>query len=249
MIAYELASYSLERMKFPLIVKPIDCSGSRGVTKVSDLESVREAVIIACNESFEKKAIVEEYVLGKEYSIEGMSYKGKHTILAYTEKFTTGEPHFIETGHMEPANLEPEIKEKVDSIICHALTSLGIENGASHSEIKIDTNGEIKIIEIGARMGGDLIGSDLVMLSTGIDYLKAVIDISMGDIPDLRPVSNYIGMYMVKYILNKSDIEDYEKMKMESPERIKKTIGYYPEKLKDVKDSSGRSAGVYIYRL
>ena len=241
--------YSIGNIKFPVIVKPTDRSGSRGVTKVYEATDFESAINKAIYESFEKKAIVEEYVQGKEYSVEGVSYKGRHTILAYTEKFTTGDPHYIETGHMEPAHLGSETKRMIDGIICHALSSLKIEYGASHSEIKIDEDGNIRIIEIGARMGGDLIGSDLVKLSTGIDYVRAVIDIAMGDAPNLKPVSDNIGSYAVKYILTKADIDYYERMRRESPERIDKIIGYHPEKLTDFNDSSERNAGVFVYRI
>ena len=57
---------------------------------------------------------------------------------------------------------------------------MGITNGASHTELKVTTDGKIKIIEIGARMGGGFIGSDLVQLSTGFDYVHAVIEIALG---------------------------------------------------------------------
>ncbi len=236
-------------IKFPVIVKPTDRSGSRGVTKVYDASGIKDAISRAISESFEKKAIVEEYVQGKEYSVEGLTYKGRHTILAYTEKYTTGEPHYIETGHMEPASLDGTTKKRIADIVCHALSSLKIENGASHSEIKIDEDGDIRIIEIGARMGGDLIGSDLVMLSTGVDYVRAVIDIAMGDAPNLKPVSDDIGSYAVKYILTKADIDYFEKIRRESPERIKKTVGYHPDKLTEFNDSSERNAGVFVYRI
>lgn len=243
---YDLFS---NHMKYPLIIKPTDRSGSRGVSKVYDEEEVDNAIARARKESFEKKVIVEEFVQGKEYSIEGITFKGKHTILAYTEKFTTGEPHFIETGHMEPASIDDKIKRRIDGIVCHALSSLGIQYGASHSEIKIDKNGNITIIEIGARMGGDLIGSDLVMASTGIDYLRAVIDVSMGDIPNLKPASKDIGTTYIKYILTEEDVREYEKIKKESPCKIIKSVGYHPENLEGFSDSSERNGGVFIYRI
>ena len=76
-----------------------------------------------------------------------------------TLKHTTGAPHFIETGHLEPAPVDEETRERVKKVVSHALDTLEIRNGASHAEIKIDADGVIKIIEIGARMGGDCIGS------------------------------------------------------------------------------------------
>ena len=106
----DLSSFKLQ---YPVIVKPTDRSGSRGITKITDVDMLKNAVDYAIKESFEKKALIEEFIEGKEYSVEFISYKGSHTFLALTEKFTTGEPHYIETGHLEPADVSQETIAKV----------------------------------------------------------------------------------------------------------------------------------------
>ena len=94
-----------------------------------------------------------------------------------------------------------------------------MENSASHSELKIDKNGNIKIIEIGARMGGDFIGSHLVYYSTGIDFVKNVILIALGKIPEWE--SNELKTPVaVRFIFDKEDINVLEKIKKEHPEYI-----------------------------
>lgn len=205
-------------MGFPVIVKPLDRSGSRGITKVIDKSNLDAAIELAKEQGFEKKALVEEYVSGDEYSVECISWRGEHTLLNITKKYTTGAPHFIETGHMEPAMLSEEIKIEVKNVIFHALNSLGIEYGASHSEIKID-NGLIRIIEIGGRMGGDYIGSHLVELSTGFDFVKAVILTSLGQRPDLT-MHGKMRYAAVRFIFDKKDIEIYNDIKNNNPESI-----------------------------
>ena len=173
--------------EYPIIVKPTDRSGSRAVTKLKSKSGIMAAIASARDVSFEKTAIIEEFVEGKEYSVECISYNGKHTLLAVTEKFTTGSPNFIETGHFEPAPVDEKTYENIRNVIYGALDALEIENGASHSEILIREDGVIKIVEIGGRMGGDCIGSSLVQLTTGIDFVKAVIDVALGNEPDLTP--------------------------------------------------------------
>lgn len=173
----DLAGISLH---YPVIVKPLDRSGSRGITRLESADGLAEAIGHAKEQGFHKSALVEEYVFGKEYSVEYISWEGTHTFLALTKKYTTGAPSYIETAHLQPAPVSGEKLAKIQRIVDHALTSLGVRYGASHSEIKIDDNGEIKIIEIGARMGGDLIGSSLVELSTGYDFVNAVIDVALG---------------------------------------------------------------------
>ena len=177
-------------MEFPIIVKPTDRSGSRAVTKLKSEAGLMAAVTAARDVSFEKKAIIEEFIEGKEYSVECISFNGEHRLLAVTEKFTTGSPNFIETGHFEPAPLRSEVYEEVGRVVFAALDALEIKNGASHSEIMIkdDADGcRIKIVEIGGRMGGDCIGSSLVHLTTGIDFVRAVIDVALGNKPSLLP--------------------------------------------------------------
>lgn len=186
---------------YPIIVKPTDRSGSRSIYKLDSSDKLKDSIVDAINSSFEKKAIIEEYAEGKEYSVEYISYKGKHYFIALTEKFTTGAPHFIETGHKQPAIVCEDILEKIKRVVNHALTSLKIEYGASHSEVKVDNNGIVKIIEIGGRMGGDMIGSDLVYLSTGYDFVKAVIDISLGNEPEY-PTGKSIACATIKYELD-----------------------------------------------
>jgi len=190
--------YQITGFKFPLIVKPTDRSGSRGVEKVLDPVQLEEAINRARKESFEHKAVIEEFVTGREISVESISYQGKHYILQITDKVTTGSPFFVELEHHQPSSLPEDIKAKVRVIVLNALDALHIQYGASHSELKITEDGDIRVIEIGARMGGDFIGSDLVKLSTGYDFLKGVIDVAFGEFEEpILAEKNYSGVYFL----------------------------------------------------
>lgn len=194
----DMDHYQITGFKFPLIVKPTDRSGSRGVEKVLDPVQLENAIIRAQGESFEHKAIVEEFVTGREISVESISYEGKHFILQITDKVTTGAPYFVELEHHQPSSLPQTIQEEVRRIVLKALDALHIRYGASHSELKITEDGEIKVIEIGARMGGDFIGSNLVQLSTGYDFLKGVINVALGIFEKPRLTENsYSGVYFL----------------------------------------------------
>lgn len=213
--------YSVEELKdielnYPVIVKPVDRSGSRGITELLNPDGLEKAIIAAEKQGFEKCALVEEFATGQEYSVEYISWKGKHHFLALTQKYTTGAPMFIETGHMEPAAVSKETLGKVQAVVEHALDSLGIEFGASHSELKISESGDIKIIEIGGRMGGDNIGASLVELSTGYDFLSGVIDVALGIEPQITKYEK--GIAGIRFIFNKKDIEVLEHIKEEHPE-------------------------------
>lgn len=229
---------------FPLIVKPTDRSGSRGVTKVTNKEELLNAVQDCISVSFEKKAIVEEFIQGEEFSAEFISYQGTHKMLAVTKKYTTGVPHFIETGHMEPAQLSNDVFRKIETELSKAHDALEIMNGASHPEFKIDDNGDIRIIEIGARMGGDCIGSDLVPLSSGYDFMRMVIQVACGDLPDFskNPVRKNA---FIRFIFTQSDLELLKEIKNKYPELIYRISDIDPINTHAVVDSSTRF-GYYI---
>lgn len=170
----------ISELNYPLIVKPTDRSGSRGVEKVNSPIDLNPAIESACKQSFSGEAIIEEYVDGHEISVETISWQGNHYLLQITDKITTGAPFFVELEHHQPSNLAQDIKSEIEEIVFKALTALNIQYGAGHSELKITPEGNIYVIEIGARMGGDFIGSDLVELSTGYDFVKGVIDVALG---------------------------------------------------------------------
>lgn len=192
------AQYDVSSFTYPLIVKPTDRSGSRGVEKVFNISTLKAAIERAQNESFSKSAIIEEFVDGCEISVESISYKGEHYILQITDKVTTGAPYFVELEHHQPSLLSKDIQEKTKRIVLNALNALHIQYGASHSELKITKDGDVKVIEIGARMGGDFIGSNLVKLSTGYDFLEGVINLAMGEfLPPQLSEHKYSGVYFL----------------------------------------------------
>ena len=231
-------------MQFPMIVKPTDRSGSRGIMRVERFDEIAPAVREAVRNSFEKKAIIEEYIEGNEYSCECISYQGRHHVLAVTKKYTTGYPHFIETGHMEPPELSEIEMNRVKEFIPKALTALEIENGASHSEFKLDADGNVRIIEIGSRMGGDCIGSHLVALSSGYDFVRMVIETALGEEPDLTPTHEPMCAG-IRFVFTKKDLDVLEEIKSKNPELLQMVSEMEPVGEHQVVDSGSRF-GYYI---
>jgi biotin carboxylase len=180
----------------PVIVKPTDRSGSRGVTKVLKSSDIAAAVERAIGESLAKQALIEEFVEGREISVESITWNGVHHILAMTDKVTTGAPFFVETEQHQPSTLPAGVKEQVGKIVQRALTCLGVRVGASHSELLMTADHRPYIVEIGARMGGDCIGSHMVELSTGYDFLRGVIEAALGRFqPPVQTRNQCAGVY------------------------------------------------------
>ncbi|HMK06440.1 MAG TPA: ATP-grasp domain-containing protein, partial [Flavobacterium sp.] len=160
----EVEAYNPELFRdftFPIIVKPVDRSGSRGVSKAENTSELQDAIPTAVEDSIAKKAIAEEFIEGDEVSVESISWQGKHYILTITDKVTTGSPHFVELEHHQPSKLSLEIQQKIKSETIKVLDAVGVKYGAGHAEFKITTSDEVYAIEVGARMGGDFIGSHL----------------------------------------------------------------------------------------
>lgn len=175
-----------EGITYPCITKPTDNAGSRGVMLVNSRQELEAALVYSSENGRSGTVIVEEYMVGPEVSVEVIVWQGVPHVLQITDKLTTGAPHFVEMGHSQPSRLPMADQEKIRDLACRAVKAVGIDNGPAHVEIMLTKDGP-KMVELGARMGGDCITTHLVPLSTGIDMIKATINICLGQTPDITP--------------------------------------------------------------
>jgi len=185
----------LSKFPTPYVLKPIKGASKKGVNFV-DRDTISQISIPSDLEN--AIFMAEQYIDGQEYSVETISYKGQHEIVQITEKIGTGAPHFVELEHHQPAMLSAHTQHKIQNIIPQILSSVGYTNGASHIEIKIDSEGNIYLIEINPRGGGDYISNNLVGLSTDYDYLKQMISVALDQYEPI-PIHNkaYAGIYFL----------------------------------------------------
>lgn len=165
---------------YPLIVKPRDNSGSRGVKLCRNKEELQEAMQEALQYSHLDTVLVEEYIEGQEYSIEGLHYDSKSEVIQFTEKTTTEFPYNVELAHKQPANLKETQKNDIRELVSKIAQCMHFGNCPSHTELKINERG-IFIIETSPRLGGDYITSTLVPLSTGINMEDQLLHIALGE--------------------------------------------------------------------
>ena len=178
----------VKQFKVPFIVKPADSSGSRGIFEVKDIHNVD-----LINEAYEYchpfsrvgDVVVEEYMEGPEVSVETLTINGECHVIQITDKLTTGAPHYVEMGHSQPTMLSNEIAKQISKVAKAANKAIGIKNGPSHTEIIVTKEGP-KIVELGARLGGDNITTHLVPLSTGVNMVECCIKVALGEIPDIK---------------------------------------------------------------
>ena len=178
------------------ILKPSRNSGSRGVAKIqADIKKDEFAFLFEISkvESRDNTVMLEQFIDGPEFSVEIIVWDGKVNVLTVTDKKTTGAPHFVELGHNQPSIFPAEIVEKVKAAAVVGVKSLKVNNCACHAEVKVQ-NSEAYLMEIGARLGGDFISTELTHLSTGIDMVAAAINCALGIEPNLVPMETQNGV-------------------------------------------------------
>lgn len=174
------------QLSYPCVMKPTDNAGSHGVVLAKCFNDLLKEYEYSRESARHGKVIIEEYLQGDEVSVEVMVVDGKVNILQITDKLTTGAPHFVEMGHSQPSRHPLDTQKAIKELATKACQAVGINQGPAHVEMMVTKRGPM-MIELGARMGGDNITTSLVPLSTGIDMVKATIDVALGNKPDIEP--------------------------------------------------------------
>lgn len=210
---------------YPCILKPVDGAGKEGIVVVNNKKELFAAASEIKDEA--ERYIVEEYIEGgREFSVESLSYKGDAYVFQITDKVSSGVPLNVELAHHQPADISDDLYRKIEDTVIRILSSVGLENGASHTEIKVK-NDKIYLIEINGRLGGDHIAYPLTELSTGLPYISCVIDAALGRFnPDImknkknRYASVFFVVEQTKYL---KDIFDKCQNEPWCYEKVKKT--------------------------
>lgn len=232
------------------ILKPSRNSGSRGIAEIdpgTDRKEFSNFFADAKRESRDGEVMIEQFVEGAEFSVEIIVWKNVINVLQVTDKKTTGSPHFVELGHNQPSLFPKEIVEIVKDAAVKGVRALGLNDCAAHAEVKVQ-DGKAYLMEIGARLGGDFISTELTHLSTGIDMVAAAINVALGIEPDLTPKSAPQGV-AIRYFTPKPGkvvaIKNTEVLN--DPHVYAKDI-YVKcgDEVKEVKSSSERSGHIIV---
>jgi biotin carboxylase len=185
------ALVSLEKLRFPMVLKPVESAGSAGVTVVGTQAELREAferARAACVSPYgtplDDTVLAQSYAPGPEYSVESASVAGSSHPLCITQKMTSADAYRVEVGHCVPAMLTEDERHEILAQTATAIAAVGITNSLSHTELKRNSSGRYEVIEIAARLGAGRIGT-LIGLAFGIDVYEALLLVSVGLAPDL----------------------------------------------------------------
>jgi len=187
------AEDAITLLGLPLVIKPVDNMGARGVRKIVDESDLAQALESALENSRTGKAIIEEYMEGPELSVDTMVYNGEVHLLTIADRHIEGDIYFVEKGHTVPSIISDETKKEVFEVMKKGIKAVGIQNGASKADIKITKDGP-KIGEITARLSGGYHSQYTDPLATGMRSIKAAIDIALGlelDLDDITPKRSY----------------------------------------------------------
>lgn len=177
----------LQKVKLPVMMKPVDGSGSRGASKVEKAEDFANAAEFAMSGSISHRAVAEPFIDGKEYGVESFVDNGEIHVMAVMQKDMTLPPYYAELGHAIPSGLSNELETKVKNCVYRAIQALGVNHGSVNMDLLITKEGNVHIVDIGARMGGNLIGSHIIPTGTGIDYMGNMIRAAVGDATNWKP--------------------------------------------------------------
>lgn len=179
---------AVEKIGFPCIIKPVDLAGSVLVRKVNTFQealTVFENILSKSgkdqawgNRELSQFVLVEEYIKGKEYSVEGVIEDGQPLIFSVTEKLLSPEPHFVEVGHIIPAQTNPELKAKIKTYLEKITNALELGSGPFHAELRLSSQGPI-LMEIAMRLAGDYIPM-LIEEAYGIDLYEQSFNVLTG---------------------------------------------------------------------
>jgi biotin carboxylase len=175
------------RLSFPLVVKPVDNMGARGVLRVDDVEALREACHAAIGLSRSSRVIVEEFMEGPELSLDAVVYKGAVTVCGVADRHICFPPAFVEIGHTMPTDLDTATVRRIEAAFVAGIRAIGIDNGAAKGDLKLTPSGPM-IGEIAARLSGGYMSGWTFPYSSGVEVTGAALNVAVGLPPgDMAP--------------------------------------------------------------
>jgi biotin carboxylase len=181
----ELAARAAAGLRLPMIVKPVDAAGSRGVALVSATGELVGAIREARAWSSRGRVIVEEFVGGRHCSVEAFLEGGRLAVMALSERAVTGPPGFITVSHLLPAEVQPATAARVRCQVELVCAAMGLRDGPVNLDLVVDDRGEAYLVELGARLGGNGLGR-LVARTLGINLVAPAIRLAVGERLRLR---------------------------------------------------------------
>ncbi|NUR82555.1 MAG: ATP-grasp domain-containing protein [Nonomuraea sp.] len=167
-------------LSYPLIVKPADSSGSKGITVLNEAADLAGAIEHARKNSFSRQVILEELIEGSHGAVESFFADGRLAFMAVTDRAITGPPAMISLAHVVPADLDPSVYARLSEAVSAICAEVGHQNGPVNFDFVLTPGGDLYFIEMGARLGGN--GMPLMVRHAfGLNTVEAAIRLALGE--------------------------------------------------------------------
>lgn len=197
-LSLEEAEKEIDAYKFPVMVKPVDSSGSKGVVKIYSKDELASAVEEAMSYSRGKRIVIEEFIKKKGYQVsgDGFSVDGKLVFTSYGNELYSGKGtrEYVALGEFWPSMLSKDMKKKVDDELQKLISALNMKTCAYNIEVIIDENDEVFVLELGPRNGGSYI-PQLIEYATGVDMVEYTIKASVGEDCSALKMADTVGCF------------------------------------------------------
>lgn len=168
----------------PLVVKPADSRGSRGVQRVNATADLAQAFAMARKHSPTQRVLVEDYLEGPQVSTESIVIDGVCVTPGFSDRnyefLDVYAPYFVENGGDLPSRLPEQTQEQVRDVVARAAAALGVSNGTVKGDIVVH-DGQPYVIELAARLSGGFFCTREIPLSTGVDFVGCAIRLALGE--------------------------------------------------------------------
>lgn len=172
------------KFKFPVMVKPVDSSGSKGINKIYSADEYDFAFGDAMKYSRCKRLVVEEFIEKKGFQVsgDGFTVDGKLVFRCFGNEFYSdnGIKEYVPLGECWPSVLDKATQDKIHDELQRLITELGMKTGAYNIEVILDKDDNVYILELGARNGGSLI-PQITQYATGVDMVEYTIKAALGE--------------------------------------------------------------------
>lgn len=178
----------LDEVAHPLICKPTDTSGGKGITIIATPPEIPAARATAARESRNGLVLLEEYFGYHTLGVESFTCDGQTTVVAIADKFLSPPPHCVTRGVITPSGVPDHIQQRVREVNRQALAALGISSGPSHIDMVLDEQGEPHVIDVGPRLAGGPITIEIIPAVWQVPLMEHTIRAALGERQPVAPV-------------------------------------------------------------
>ncbi|BCV57411.1 ATP-grasp domain-containing protein [Shewanella algae] len=189
---------------FPLIIKPVDSRGARGVQLIESIDKLKQAWSLAAKESPTDRVMLEEYLAGPQFSTETLIDNGRCHTLGFADRnyewLERTKPFIIENGGEAPTGVSSEIKAEVIAMVEKAAAALNINQGVAKGDMVYTSQGA-KVIEIAGRLSGGFFSTTQIPLATGVNFVEKAIKLALGEpLTDAEVTPNNQQAVAIRYL-------------------------------------------------